>query len=861
MGTADWLGGFPPTFTGALTAWPRSIPLDFAVRFTRLPAGLGGMAARARPFGRSMIWLPLTAGGAYRPPVSSRRTASSRLRRTRTVLAAWVAVFGPLGVLAAVVEVPWLRLAIGGLALVGALAAAVLAVREVRAEARERLLLIPCRVGEVDPYDIGVDREAVRPTLRGGGEERGYLPRELDAPLHQALHDALERRNPTMVVVRGPSKAGKSRTLFHAARNHPGLRAATLVAPNPNRDGEEALTGVLEQRRLRRGDTPLVLWLDDLEFFVGVGRGLHAQALDTLAGWDRPVVVLATAGGKGAELLADSRLSSPIKVLYTHPAVRVLRLLAHLSEEEKAAARERYSDEDAAEIAKYGIGEYSIAAFELERKLEEERHTPKDSPCPDGAAIVRAAIDWSRAGLTRPISEEELRELWRYYALGGEPTEERFQAGLAWARRPVYGSIALLEGAGSYHAYDYIVAYVDRDGREKSKINPRLWDRILELASEEEAITLAAVAARRGDWERAERALVPAGHADDPEVARVAGFNLGELLQERGDREGAEAAYRRADAHGHAEAAVSLGLLLQERGDLEGAKAAYRRADQRGHAGAANNLGVLLFERGHPNEIEEAEAAFRRAEERGDPGASFNLGLLLGRRGDREGAEAAYRRADERGDAWAASNLGALLYERGDLEGAEAAYRRAEERGDAGATSNLGVLLRERGDLDGAEAAFRRADERGDAGAANNLGALLYERGDLEGAEAAYRRGDERGDAGAAANLGFLLQERCDLEGAEAAFRRGDERGDAKAANELGALLETAATSREPRRPTAGATTAAPPARPTTSASCSRPAASSARSTGRRPPTAEATSAGTPWRRTTSASYWTQLRP
>jgi hypothetical protein len=87
---------------------------------------------------------------------------------------------------------------------------------------------------------------------------------------------------------------------------------------------------------------------------------------------------------------------------------------------------------------------------------------------------------------------EQLRELWPSYARGGEPTEERFQAGLTWALRPVYGSIALLERAGSYRAYDYVVAYVDRDDRAENKINPRSWDRILELAREQEALTLAA---------------------------------------------------------------------------------------------------------------------------------------------------------------------------------------------------------------------------------------------------------------------------------------------------------------------------------------------------------------------------------
>lgn len=57
-------------------------------------------------------------------------------------------------------------------------------------------------------------------------------------------------------------------------------------------------------------------------------------------------------------------------------------------------------------------------------------------------------------------------------------------------------------------------------------------------------------------------------------------------------------------------AAYNLGVLLARRGDLEGAEAAYRRADERGNGAAAYNLGVLLDERG---DTDWATAAFERA--------------------------------------------------------------------------------------------------------------------------------------------------------------------------------------------------------------------------------------------------------
>ncbi len=110
--------------------------------------------------------------------------------------------------------------------------------------------------------------------------------------------------------------------------------------------------------------------------------------------------------------------------------------------------------------------------------------------------------------------------------------------------------------------------------------------------------------------------------------------------------------------NGEATAAFNLGVLLEERGDLAGAEAAYRRADEAGHGAAASNLGVLLEERGASAQ---AEAAYRRAVGRGDATAAFNLGVVLEERGELAGAEAAYRRADERGSGEVANLARAAL--------------------------------------------------------------------------------------------------------------------------------------------------------------------------------------------------------
>ena len=200
-----------------------------------------------------------------------------------------------------------------------------------------------------------------------------------------------------------------------------------------------------------------------------------------------------------------------------------------------------------------------------------------------------------------------------------------------------------------------------------------------------------------------------------------------------------ERVYRDADEAGNAVGAFNLGVLLQQRRDLEGARAAYERAEHRGDPDAAFNLGVLLYDAG---DLDGAEAAWRRSVHHGHPQAAANLRFLLQQRGDPEGAR-----------------------QIAGIETAEQAYRRSDEAGDAGGAFNLGVLLQQRRDLEGARAAYERAEHRGDPDAAFNLGVLLYDAGDLDGAEAAWRRSVHHGHPQAAANLRFLLQRRGVPEG------------------------------------------------------------------------------------------------
>ena len=216
-----------------------------------------------------------------------------------------------------------------------------------------------------------------------------------------------------------------------------------------------------------------------------------------------------------------------------------------------------------------------------------------------------------------------------------------------------------------------------------------------------------------------------------------------------------EREFGRLDANGDAGGAFNLGVVLHQRGDVEGATAAYRRAEERGDPDATFNLGVLAYEAGN---LDGAEAAWQRSAGHGHVRAAANLLFLSRRRrqlehgiatesevpGLAEFEELSYRRADEGGAATGAFNLGAMLHQQGETAGALAAYERAERRGDLDAAFNLGVLLYETGDLDGAEGAWRRSARQGHARAAENLEFLLRHRHELESAAVAGASGDDR---------------------------------------------------------------------------------------------------------------------
>ena len=506
--------------------------------------------------------------------------------RREAVLGSCLAAAAALAGLSIPLGLPWLAVASVIVAAVGGLLRLVIGVQRVRLEGRReraesaRWLRVPVTpIGGVDPTLIGVDPAAQ--TVLAGDVLPEYVGREVDATLRDAVAAALDGRGRWLVVVVGGSKVGKSRALFEALHRCARAGELGLVAPV---DGDALRSLLNPGQSLRVGATHVVLWLDDLEPFLNQG-----VTLQTLREWQASGpgrIVTATYGGKGSELIAGSSTGG-----LTTIAADVLQHAREIplrptTADELAPLRAKLSDAEFEAVQRHGLAAYLVAAPALERKLTTGRHAPGQDPCPEGVAVVYAAVDWARCGRTDPISHETLHQLWPTHLPAGSPdTDDGFDTGVVWALRPVAATIALLQRAGSYEAYDYVIRLIrDKPGAEPPR-DPA-WVAAIETATVVEAFAVGVAAYSHSRLKDAATAFTRARESSVDEVAAIAGYNLGVVLGELGRSAEAVTAYEEVVArYGEdpapalrervAKALVNKGVVLGELGRSAEAVTAY----------------------------------------------------------------------------------------------------------------------------------------------------------------------------------------------------------------------------------------------------------------------------------------------
>ncbi|GIH27141.1 hypothetical protein Aph01nite_54510 [Acrocarpospora phusangensis] len=534
--------------------------------------------------------------------------------------------------------------------------------------------------------DLGVTRSRGR---KGAGFGP-YVSRDQDEVLDRAIQER------PFVVIIGDSKAGKTRMAAEAIRRH--FRSRKLIYP---RSGE-AIAALLDSGV---DFAHSVVWLDELQRFLD-HDGLE-RLLGRLDGPDAPaeVTILATIRADVfAGYLPKDGLDSPYVRVLDQALLVPLDVMFSEAERDRTAAV--YDDPHLlAALDEHGLAEYLAAGPDLMRRLEEGLVWQ-----PVGAVVVMVAVDWSRAGMGRPIPPHLLDPLVAHYAGAlGIPVPDRQELGkaLAWAREPVYAASSLLSNTSDgYAVFDYVIDHAEE--RIGTTVQDSVWTSALEEVQDgDEALRIGMAAYIQGRIDIAVQAFEIAVLNEPVHVVNRmhAAYNYALMLEKLDRVAEAETFYTRAAENGHGESAHAAGRLAAARGDATTAERFYRMSAEAGSTEGAYALGVLLRERG----ADEALRWLGQAAEAGHGAAALAAGRLT----EGEVALGYYRLSAQAGHPEGAYALGAALEEtdgrealrwlgqaaeQGHEEAARTAGRLAERLGDHAAAARY-FTLAERGAL------------------------------------------------------------------------------------------------------------------------------------------------------------------
>ncbi|MEV6782723.1 tetratricopeptide repeat protein [Streptomyces sp. NPDC051098] len=391
----------------------------------------------------------------------------------------------------------------------------------------------------VEPTWLGV-HAARRTESRPTTSQPPYVPRDIDDELKEQLAAG------AFVLIVGDSTAGKSRAAYEALTAT--LPHHTLVAPQQR----TALPYAIEQT----ASTPrAVLWLDDLERFLGdggVSRNLITRFLDS-NGQHRVVLATIRASELDTYLRADNA-SRPLDrdVLDTLALAHRIDLPRMFSPAERDRAATRTWDPRITaalnQADRFGIAEYLSAGPEL---LHLWRAARDGGEHVRGAALVSAAVGCRRAGVTAPLPRTALEELAALHVpnRGGIPYQgEALSQAWEWATE-VRTTTALLTPVGpdSVDVYDYLV---DETTRTASPVSDGVLTAALRFADAADSMRIGTIARAHGKYAIALTAYESVRNArmislgeDDPETLTSRG-NYAAVLRVLGRLREAEAEHR-----------------------------------------------------------------------------------------------------------------------------------------------------------------------------------------------------------------------------------------------------------------------------------------------------------------------------
>jgi tetratricopeptide (TPR) repeat protein len=578
------------------------------------------------------------------------------------------------------------------------------------------------RVREVDPYTIGVQwSDLVRRFGYGRGASRclpAYVQRS--PRTEETLQTALAERRP-FVLVTGPSSAGKSRLAFEAARRV--WPDSELVVPSePDR-----LVPLLEfQPAITVRSDPAILWLDDVERYLRAGLTLARLRRFRARLGRRALILLATIRAAERSLLvgdAAVRREAQEVLRVAEDATIVLETNDPVDD---TAAEQAYPGVD----FRGGIGLYFTGTKELE-----ERYRTSDELV---VSLVRAAVDWRRAGFQRSIPS---KSLWRVARLERErfATHEAELEACGRATEPVSSGLRLLSYIASEDAFVVADPLLDLDDAGGRPIPEAAWRELISEASPAEAVAISESAIEREVLAAARSAAEKALGADLGGISTHARFLLGVIARRQGDGE-AERWLAEAAAAGHPRAGLELGRCFEGRGDVGGAERWYQRARESGDPGATAEaslaLGDLAAAQGASGEALLAwKLALHPADPVATPAAALRIGKVRAEEGDLAGAQVAWEQAlaypHAEATPEAALRLGELYERNGRTADAESAWTLAREAatGDTAVRADLalGAMYRRLRRVEDALEVLRAAATRGSVEAFAALASLYTE--------------------------------------------------------------------------------------------------------------------------------------
>ncbi|SEC13907.1 tetratricopeptide repeat protein [Streptomyces sp. 2314.4] len=609
----------------------------------------------------------------------------------------------------------------------------------------------------------------------------GYVERRHDRLLRQHLATAAADETTVLVVLRGASCTGKTRTAYEAVRAC--LPEWDLVFPKT----AESLLALLAIGPL---PAHTVLWLNEAQnYLIGATGEASAAALRTQLEHSGPVVIIATlwpnyhrdltetpAGAEDYHPHARALLSSvhpvDVPVAFTSQDLGTLRTVAHDSRDSSLSTAARTSPHGA-------VAQTLAAGPQLVDHYEQAELPPECF----GKAVITAAMDAHRLGWAAPLTAEFLKAAAPGYLTDGQRTHatpDWFTQAVSFARTKIKGVASALEqvpcssGMGAlpdqFHLADYL-AHHGRSTRWDLCPPAAFWDAAgKHLPPIADLSTLARAAESRGRYRIAAALAQRAAAADDPHGL----YLLARAFDRSGDLIRAEELYQRAADHGSTRALLGWAMIREENGDLASAEQLAQRAAAAGYVLPVQRLAVHREKNG---DRDSAERLARWAMEAGNGNAWSSLVGIRSKSGDMQGAERAAKAMADAGSPYRLADLWLRRRQSEDLERVEQLLAPLVGTGEARALMSLARQRQAAGDLDDAIRLVQQAADQGNRAARHNLALLYGEAGDNEGALQLYRQLAELGDIDAWTNLVRLAEESGDHESAERLAREAADAG------------------------------------------------------------------------------------